>query len=113
MGRVHMPPSRLPLRAQFHLERETSGYEAGRVTYGAGPLSTTVACEAPDAFPVVASLPPKNSYFSEGEKRRPEMRLALRRLYHRGLFVSLLFFLGYPAGASAEERGAEPRVMSS
>ena len=28
-----------------------------------------------DAFPVVASLPPKNSYFSEGEKRRPEMRL--------------------------------------
>ena len=26
-----------------------------------------------DAFPVVASLPPKN--FSEGEKRRPEMRL--------------------------------------
>ena len=90
-----MPPSRLPLRAHFHLERETSGYEAGRVTYGAGPLSTTVA------------------YFSEGEKRRPEMRLALRRLYHRGLFVSLLFFLGYPAGASAEERGAEPRVMSS
>ena len=38
-----MPPSRLPLRAHFHLERETSGYEAGRVTYGAGPLSTTVA----------------------------------------------------------------------
>ena len=28
-----------------------------------------------DAFPVVASLLPKNSYFSEGEKRRPEMRL--------------------------------------
>ena len=43
MGRVHMPPSRLPLRAHFDLERETSGYEAGRVTYGAGPLSTTEA----------------------------------------------------------------------
>ena len=28
-----------------------------------------------DAFPVVASLHPENSYFSEGEKRRPEMRL--------------------------------------
>ena len=28
-----------------------------------------------DAFPVVASLPPENSYFSEGEKRRPGMRL--------------------------------------
>ena len=28
-----------------------------------------------DAFPVVASLPPKNSYFSVGERRRPEMRL--------------------------------------
>ena len=28
-----------------------------------------------DAFPVVTSLPPKNSYFSEREKRRPEMRL--------------------------------------
>ena len=43
----------------------------------------SIACEAPDAFPVVASLPPKNSrYFSEGEKRRPEMRLALRRLWY-------------------------------
>ena len=28
-----------------------------------------------DAFPVVASFPLKNSYFPEGEKRRPEMRL--------------------------------------
>ena len=28
-----------------------------------------------DAFPVVASLPPKNNSFLEGEKRRPEMRL--------------------------------------
>ena len=28
-----------------------------------------------NAFPVVTSLPPKSSYFSEGEKRRPEMRL--------------------------------------
>ena len=28
-----------------------------------------------DAFPVVASLPLKNSYFPDGEKRRPEMRL--------------------------------------
>ena len=28
-----------------------------------------------DVFPVVASLPPENSYFSEGEKRRSEMRL--------------------------------------
>ena len=31
----------------------------------------SIACEAPDAFPVVA-----------GEKRRPEMRLALRRLWY-------------------------------
>ena len=52
-----MPPSRLPLRAHFHLERETSGYEAGRVTYGAGPLSTTVACEAPDASPAIPQRP--------------------------------------------------------
>ena len=28
-----------------------------------------------DPFLVVASLPPEKSYFSEGEKRRPEMRL--------------------------------------
>ena len=28
-----------------------------------------------DAFPVVASLPPENNYFSEREKRRPEIRL--------------------------------------
>ena len=28
-----------------------------------------------DAFPVVASLPPENSYFSKEDKRRPEMRL--------------------------------------
>ena len=28
-----------------------------------------------DAFPVVTSLPLKNSYFPEGEKRRPEMGL--------------------------------------
>ena len=48
---------------------------------------TLVACE-PHVFPVVASLPPKNNacepdrqidfrerYFSEGEKRRPEIRL--------------------------------------
>ena len=28
-----------------------------------------------DAFPVVASLPPKIAIFSEGEKRLPEMRL--------------------------------------
>ena len=34
-----------------------------------------LACEAPDAFPVIASL-----LFSKGEKRRPEMRLVLRRL---------------------------------
>ena len=30
-----------------------------------------------DAFPVVASLPPKNCYFSEGENRRPEIRLLI------------------------------------
>ena len=34
-----------------------------------------VACEQQTHFPVVASLPPKNSYFLEGEKRQPEMRL--------------------------------------
>ena len=28
-----------------------------------------------DAFPVVGPLPPKNSYFSEARKQRPEMRL--------------------------------------
>ena len=28
-----------------------------------------------DAFPVVASLPPESSYFSEEDKRRPERRL--------------------------------------
>ena len=32
-----------------------------------------------DAFPVIASLPPKNSYFSEGEKRRPGIRQLLQR----------------------------------
>ena len=37
-----------------------------------------------DAFPVVASLPPKNSYFSEGEKRRPEMRLRFAGYYYPG-----------------------------
>ena len=35
----------------------------------------SVSLRTADAFPVVASLSPKNSYFSEGEKRRPEMRL--------------------------------------
>ena len=35
--------------------------------------STSLRIE--DAFPVVPSLPPKNSCFSEGERRRPEMRL--------------------------------------
>ena len=36
-----------------------------------------LACEQQTHFryAVVASLPPKNSYFSEGEKRRREMRL--------------------------------------
>ena len=37
--------------------------------------SQTFSLRTADAFPVVASLPPKNSYFSEGEKQRPEMRL--------------------------------------
>ena len=36
---------------------------------------TGTSLRTTEAFPVVASLPPKNSYFSEGEKRRPEMRL--------------------------------------
>ena len=32
--------------------------------------------QSADVFPVIASLPPKNtSFFSEGEKRRPEIRL--------------------------------------
>ena len=40
------------------------------------PISKTFpSLRTADAFPNVASLPPKNSYFSEGEKRRPEMRL--------------------------------------
>ena len=39
------------------------------------PCSALVSLRTADAFPVVASLPPKNSYFSEGEKQRPEMRL--------------------------------------
>ena len=36
MGRVSRPLSsfRLPLRAYFHRERETSGYEAGDVAVG-------------------------------------------------------------------------------
>ena len=37
-----------------------------------------------DAFPVVASLPPKNSYFSEGEKRRLKMRLRLAGYFENG-----------------------------
>ena len=40
-------------------------------------IGPSVSLRTADAFPVVASLPPKNSYFSEGEKRRPEMRLRL------------------------------------
>ena len=38
-----------------------------------------------DAFPVVASFPRKSSYFSEGEKRRPEMRLLFAGYRPRGL----------------------------
>ena len=37
--------------------------------------TSTTSLRTADAFPVVASLPPKNSYFSEGKKRRTEMRL--------------------------------------
>ena len=40
-------------------------------------LPSENSLQTADAFPVVASLPPKNSYFSEGEKRRLEMRLRL------------------------------------
>ena len=50
----------------------------------------TIACEAPDAFPVVASLPPKNRrYFSEGEKRRPEMRLLFAGYYTMACVLSV------------------------
>ena len=38
-------------------------------------LPRTLIFSLRTAFPAVASLPPKKSYFSEGEKRRPEMRL--------------------------------------
>ena len=38
------------------------------------PRTLIFSLRTADAFPVVASLPPKKS-FSEEEKRRPEMRL--------------------------------------
>ena len=67
MGRVHMSPSRLSLRAHFHRERDV--WVRGR------------ACHI----------------------------WSRTSLHHRGLFVSLLFFLGYPAGASAGgERSRTP-----
>ena len=65
VGRVHMSPSRLPLRTHFHRERDV-----------------WVRCRACHIW-------------------------SRTSLHHRGLFVSLLFLSGYPAGASAEERGAE------
>ena len=37
--------------------------------------NSTSSLRTADAFLVVASLPPKTAIFSEGEKRRPEMRL--------------------------------------
>ena len=41
-----------------------------------------------EAFPVVASLPLKNSNFSEGEKRRPEMRLLFAG-YHSTVLLTI------------------------
>ena len=41
-----------------------------------------------DAFPVVASLPLKNSNFSEGEKRRPEIRLLFAG-YHSTVLLTI------------------------
>ena len=54
--------------------------------------SENVSLRTADAFPVGASLPPKNNYFSEGEKRRPEMRLLFAGYENVGKKNEFAFF---------------------
>ena len=64
----------------------------GNIQHYSCPRS--VSLQTTDAFPVVASLPPKN--FSEGEKRRPEMRLLFagyRSVYCRSIVFLLVVWL--------------------